>query len=442
MNPVEATRSVFKMKHMLIVVLAVALAFGLCGALYFREARAIESGQREREAMRVGMYTRYFRMELQPVVNDLRTLASGDGLAAWLVTGAEADLARAAHRAAFYSEMHPAYDQVRFLDDRGRERLRVNRGGQVVPAAQLQDKSGRSYFQRAWALPPGQLAVSAFDLNVENGQIEEPLKPMLRFSMPVFDAGGTRRGVYVINYLGAELLARLQEAVPAYGHRLRMLNPGGYWLKGRTPAEEWGFLLPGREDVTLARTDPALWDRIRREPAGQAARAGGLFTWARIAPETLGGESPGVAITGNEFLIIASEVSADEWAALFAGIRQIFYVVTPVLLFLAGGGTWLLLARRRAVQALGQSEQSLAITLHSIGDAVLATDPRRPDHALESRGRTADRLDAGRCARPVGRGGVQHRARGDARPGADPGGHGAGHRRDPGPREPYGLDRA
>ncbi|MEJ1963415.1 MAG: hypothetical protein WDO56_18410 [Gammaproteobacteria bacterium] len=56
--------------------------------------------------------------------------------------------------------------------------------------ASLQNKADRGYFQRASTLAAGELYISAFDLNIENGQVEQPLKPTLRLAMPVFDASG------------------------------------------------------------------------------------------------------------------------------------------------------------------------------------------------------------------------------------------------------------
>ena len=351
-----------------LVVVAAGLVFALCAALYQREAGAIEQRQRERESARVGMYTHALQSELQPVTRDLRELATGDGLHAYLATGAAADRERAVRRAVFYSRLQPAYDQVRFLNDRGHEEFRVNHGGAAVPAAELQDKSARPFFREAWRLPPGGIYQSAFDLNMENGRIEEPIKPTLRFATPVTDAAGRKRGVYVINYLGEELLTHLRQTVPTSAHRLRLLNAGGYWLKAAGAGDEWGFMLPDRADRTLARTDPELWARLQREPEGQARRAGGLFTWRRMSAHLLDDGVPGGIVAGDEYLVLASEVGAAEWDALFAGIRTIFYVVTPILGVLAGVVVWLLLARRRASAVLAESEARYRTLFNSIDE--------------------------------------------------------------------------
>ena len=54
---------------------------------------------------------------------------------------------------------------------------------------------------------------------------------------------------------------------------------------------------------------------------------------------------------------------------------------------------------RKAEEALRESEERLAVTLHSIGDAVIATDTDEPRGDAQPRGRGADRLAAGRSLR-------------------------------------------
>ncbi len=355
-------------------LLACTLVAALGYAFYLREADSIESRVRERESVRVGFLAYFLESDLQPVEHDLQILSDGEGLHAFLSSGTASDLERATRRAVFVSRLRPNYDQVRFLDLSGHEVLRIAHGGTPVPADQLQDKSQRHYFQIASTLEPGQLYVSALDLNIENGRTETPFKPMLRFATPVFDRSGQRRGVYVINVLGRELLDRLQQAAPRVAHRLRLLNALGYWLKAASPEQEWGFQLPGRDGITLARSEPGLWSRILAEPSGHADYRGGLFTWQHVSPTAFSRNAHQSIATDAGDLIMASEVSAAEFTALLASLRQTFFVLTLGLLALTLGCVLFFDSRRRALASLRKNEESLRVTLHSIGDAVLATD--------------------------------------------------------------------
>ena len=62
------------------------------------------------------------------------------------------------------------YDQVRWIDENGDERLRVdNRDGHVelVPSEQLQNRADAPYFSEAVGLPAGSIYFSELDLNAE-----------------------------------------------------------------------------------------------------------------------------------------------------------------------------------------------------------------------------------------------------------------------------------
>jgi PAS domain S-box-containing protein len=351
-----------------LALLSAAAVGAVCAWLYRREAAEIDARLRERQSARAGLFAHFVVSELRPAVDSLLVLSDGEGLKAFLAGGGRADLDAAVQRAAFVSRRHDSYDQVRFLDESGHEVLRVDRGGQVVPEGRLQDKSERSYFRRASALGPGQVYVSAFDLNVEHGRVEEPFKPTLRLATPVFGPDGRRRGVYVINYLGDSLIERVEGSTPQFLHRLRLLNADGYWLRAAEAGEQWGFQLPARAGFSVARTDPELWARVVREPQGQAPRAGGLFTWQRVAPAEIGAPDPGRIVSEEAFLVVASEVPADEYAALFAGLRRTFLVLVPVLLVLAASCAWFVDSRRRGLAALRASEKRYRTLFDSIDE--------------------------------------------------------------------------
>lgn len=354
-----------------LALLYAALAGLVCAWLYARETREIEARLRERQVARTALFAHLVRSEVQPVVESLRILADGEGLKAFVSGGARSDLGRAARNAQFVSSLHDSYDQVRFLDQSGREALRVQRGGRLVPDEQLQDKSDRPYFRRASTLGPGQVYLSALDLNVEQGRIEQPPKPTLRLATPVFGPDGRRRGVYVINYLGRSLIDHVEGSAPPFRNRLRLLNARGYWLRAAVPEDEWGFQIPERAGSTLARSEPALWQRIAREPRGQVRRSEGLFTWQQVTPQEIGAQAGAEVVSDEAFLVVASEVPAEEFAALFAGIRRTFLVLAPVLVLLSAVSAWFVDSRRRsrdAQRALLESERRYRALFDSIDE--------------------------------------------------------------------------
>jgi signal transduction histidine kinase/DNA-binding response OmpR family regulator len=324
----------------------------ICGTLYLRDERQIEQSIRDREVLRVGSIGRFFTNDFQGIAADLRFLGENESLRSYLETGQPAQLAYFAREMFQLGRQHTEYDELRYLDETGRELARITLDGGIAPTAQLLDRHESAFFVGTMAVPRGDVFVSAFDLYANHGVVEQPLKPAIRLAEPVFDAAGRRRGVLVINYLGTYLLNSLRQMSAANQHRLRVLNAQGYWLRSGNPADEWGFQLPGRADRTLARTAPDLWRQVAAEPEGQVPYQGGWFTWQHVVPSSVIAH----ARSAEPFLVVASEFPAAERSAALADRRQTFLLVTLCMLAITNGAVWFFLARqrerRRAEQAL------------------------------------------------------------------------------------------
>jgi methyl-accepting chemotaxis protein len=135
----------------------------------------------------------------------------------------------------------PDYWQVRYIDENGWERVRVDANNgevQVIPAEQLQNKAQNAYFIETMRLPERALYVSPMNLNREQGRIETPYKPTLRFAVPVFaEQGRTRRGMLIINLHGKNILASIQ----AQFGQMYLVNKEGYFLKHPDASKEFGL---------------------------------------------------------------------------------------------------------------------------------------------------------------------------------------------------------
>ncbi|GAB6052168.1 hypothetical protein JCM17960_09880 [Magnetospira thiophila] len=185
-----------------------------------------------------------------------------------------------------FVEQKGIYDQIRLLDLSGQERARVDyRAGssEIIPPETLQDKSHRPYFQEAVKLSAGQIYTSVFDLNQEHRRIELPLKPMIRFAQPLFDAEGRKVGVLVLNYLGRRILDELRHASTTFPGQALLTNAQGFYMLGPNREDEWGFMFADGADLTLAKQSPALWQQLAREPLLRVSDAQGLHIIGRLS---------------------------------------------------------------------------------------------------------------------------------------------------------------
>ncbi|MEZ6060741.1 MAG: histidine kinase [Planctomycetaceae bacterium] len=262
--------------------------------------------ERERDAV-LAIEREFLSREFQSVRSDLLYLAQQEVLQRF-VAGDETARATVEREHLHFALRKGIYDQIRCLDPNGREITRVNFEGdaaRIVPVAELQSKSDRYYYREALSLKDGEIFVSPFDLNVEHGRIEDPVKPVIRFVTPVFDASGRQRGLLVLNYLGERLLEHLREISAGFEGEVVLLNSDGEYLQARRREHEWGWLLG--HDHSFRTDFPDEWQRVRQPIPGHWQSGDALLAAARIRPNGQGTAAAPRDIAGedNSLLLVA-----------------------------------------------------------------------------------------------------------------------------------------
>lgn len=280
---------------------------------------------------------------------------------------------------------HELFSQMRYLDETGMEVARVDNDADAtaqIPVDALQDKSGRYYFTRSAVLQPGEVYVSPFDLNVENGQVETPFKPTLRFGTRAIDAEGRARGVLVVNFLGTDLIERLRGFGQAHRTQLWLANQNGDWLIGPDRDAEWRFMFPQRPPARIGDRYPQAWQSVTSGAGSRAIEVreqGDLLALSGIAPADVMPRTAGSVHTdpGMRWYLVA-QVSADHLAAMHRGSVKPYLVsyLLLALLFAALSGWVAVLAERRreAVRAVEQRERKFHSVLELAPDAIVVSD--------------------------------------------------------------------
>lgn len=104
-----------------------------------------------------------------------------------------------------FSEIKKHYAQLRYINEHGEEMVRVNYNklrASIADPSKLQNKSQRDYFTKTMQSEKGSVYISDMELNIENGVIQQPAQLVIRFSIPIFDTQGKRRGIVVLNAFG------------------------------------------------------------------------------------------------------------------------------------------------------------------------------------------------------------------------------------------------
>lgn len=221
----------------------------------------------------------------------------------------------------------PEVLQLRYIDEYGDELVRVNNtaeGPYVVPSDELQNKASRAYFIEGMNTREGEVYVTDIELNVEQGVIEIPHVPTVRFVVPVFsDDTKERKGILIINV----------NAKPLLFDRLS-LTRGDYLLVNGAgdivmhPDEElrFGKQLGGPSFNQYA---PRVGSYINtQQVGGEFELDDTIFFWKQVYY----GE-----VIDRDFLLYVAEIEIDELYALVARFRNTLWpfmiVLAAILLF-------------------------------------------------------------------------------------------------------------
>jgi signal transduction histidine kinase len=353
-----------------------ALVGGVLGVIYYGQVQAERIVLKTDELRNIEVQAKVINQDFKSIVSDLMVVSGHQELEE-ILNNVKKQPQALAQEFLIFSQQKKLYDQVRLLDQTGKEVIRVNfNQGQsrIVPEAELHNQSHRYWFKDTLRLNQGEIFVSPLDLNIERGKVEQPPKPMIRFGTPIFDSRGQKRGIVVLNYLGKTLLDNFNQANHNRSSELMLLNAEGYWLKGTKPEDEWGFMFTNRHSRTFGRAFPQAWRLISQQESGQFKTSEGLFTFTTIYPLLEGQKSSAGA--GKAFAPSKSQIDAKSyyWKIVSRVTpktlnAQLSQLLKQLLLFYAGLtgligiGSWLLATgrvnREIAEMELKQSEARL-----------------------------------------------------------------------------------
>jgi hypothetical protein len=228
------------------------------------------------------------------------------------------------------------YDQVRLIDLSGMERLRVDltpHGASRVSRRLLQDKSKRYYFQRALVLEADEIYASPIDLNVEQGEIELPFKPMLRLVRPLQDESGEISALLVINALASHIFDDLERHARLVDGQMLFLDEFGYYLRGFSEDQEWGFMFPEdeRQSQRFDKTYHETWNMMQQRESGQINSQQGIFSFRTLNYGSQGYEQRYRLVVAmsqeHQLALLASQQALWLGIALILSILLLFYTL-------------------------------------------------------------------------------------------------------------------
>ncbi|NMG34684.1 hypothetical protein GRF61_09535 [Azoarcus sp. TTM-91] len=257
-----------------------------------------------------------------------------------------------------FAESSGYYDQVRWIDETGMERIRViytdtARRSEIVPERDLRNQADSAYFIDTMQLEDDAIYYSPLALDFEHDGAGLPRQPTLRIATPVFDAR-RRHGIVILNYHAERLLERLKPIGLQQGLEIQLINPDGYWLLHPDPQMSWGWQLE-RPQNTLAQRVPQLWRQMQESDQGSYRDDNGI--WSYLTFNLSGDPAPGASQRGSalawRLLVRIPEPALD---ALTARSKLTFSLLVLVAVAITFG-----LSVRLALAMRNEEEKSLAL---------------------------------------------------------------------------------
>ncbi len=142
----------------------------------------------------------------------------------------------------FVSSSNKIY-QFRYIDENGMEKIKAERADYGAAVAfvldhKLQNKKNRDYFQQA-IHSDKEIIYSKINLNIENGKVETPIKPVLRISKNI-NYKGQPAGILIINILMAQFIDHLLSS-PVYD--IFLVDKNGFFIAHPEKEKRWNFYL-------------------------------------------------------------------------------------------------------------------------------------------------------------------------------------------------------
>ncbi len=274
-------------RFLVFFLLLMVVFFGVSLPIYVQYKEGVQEQLLANEEISVASAVQMFQKEMYEQLHMLDLIIQTQALREYL---AEGTVEQRIHVEKLFESIATSFhrfDQIRLLDNTGLEKIRVNLvegKGQPVAQKDLQSKAQRYYFKAVQNMQPGQIYISTMDLNVENGVIEEPYKPTLRFSTPLKDAQGNQAGVLVINYLAKGMLERFRQFMSRRVDQQGMLlDSQGYWLSNHERSNEWGADL-GRPEHGFSQLFPNAWPTVAANESGVLETKKGVFRYQSVEP--------------------------------------------------------------------------------------------------------------------------------------------------------------
>ena len=119
-------------------------------------------------------------------------------------------------------------------------------------------------------------------MNVENGEIETPIKPMIRLAKPYY-VNNVVEGIIVLNYYANDIIEQINNISSKSLSSLYLLNSDGYWIYNKDDrSREWGFMYDDKLDMSFKNEYPEEWEKMTTGSEETFVTRRGVFSYVSV----------------------------------------------------------------------------------------------------------------------------------------------------------------
>ena len=221
------------------------------------------------------------------IVTDLSILSKGNAFKKYINEKTNAARSNVEDVFGLICSERGTYNQIRYLDSSGKEIIRVNYSNgktTIVRNEDLQNKGNRYYFKDTFNLNKGDVFFSPLDLNIENGKVDIPEKPVIRIGTPVFDNKGVKQGIILLNYFGDNIINIISKRETNKPVVYSLLNRDSYWLYSKNIKQNWGFMFENRKNLNFKNFYPGVWEKMLNSDINKLKTEQGFFIYKTVYP--------------------------------------------------------------------------------------------------------------------------------------------------------------
>jgi PAS domain S-box-containing protein len=223
-------------------------------------------------------------------IEDLLIIKNSDEISSYLNMPNDSTINEVEQMFFRFASTKKNFDQIRILDLSGKEIVRINNSDDspiIVNPEDLQDKSENEYFTDSINLPNNYYYISEMNFNIENGAVEIPYKPIVRFSTPLFNKNGELQSLLIINYLGLDFINILGEQFNDIQFDFVyncLINEDGYYLYNEDPSKTFSFMFEDQEQFSFFETHPDLKEEFTTHDYGTVQKNDIVYFYKKIIP--------------------------------------------------------------------------------------------------------------------------------------------------------------